>query len=83
MAVTTGEAICCPSLPQNSLLPSATAVASSEWPQASWKITPPKPDSMATGITPAGQSGACSMVSAVRAAERAAASGSTSVSNIS
>ena len=82
-AVTMGLAICWPSLPQNSELPSATCVASSEWPQASWKITPPKPLSMMTGITPAGHSSALSMVTAQRAASRAVASGSTYFSNSS
>ena len=57
-AVTMGEAMRWPSLPANSELPKATAWASREWPQASWKITPPKPPSITTGITPAGQGSA-------------------------
>ena len=64
MAVTHLLATCCPSLPQNSLRPKATLVASRLWPHASWKITPPKPLSMTTGITPAGHTGAWSMVTA-------------------
>ena len=46
----------------NTEFPFATAVASNEWPQASWKITPPNPLSIATGIFPAGQVFACSIV---------------------
>ena len=76
-----GEAICCPSLPANSELPKATAVASSECPQASWKMTPPKPLSMTAHITPAGQGSACSMVTACFAARRPTSSGSTRLSN--
>ena len=53
MAVTQGAAIVSPSLPANSLMPGCTLVASSEWPQASWKMTPPKPPAMTTGISPA------------------------------
>ena len=77
MAVTTGEAMAWPSLPQNSLLPRATAVASREWPQASWKMTPPNPPAITTGISPAGHWPAFSMVRAVSAAARPAAAGST------
>ena len=77
MAVTLSEAIFWPSFPQNSELPNATAVASSEWPQASWKITPPKPLPMTTGMRPAGQKSAWSFTTAACAALRASASTST------
>ena len=82
-AVTMGEAMRWPSLPANSELPKATAAASSEWPQASWKITPPKPPSITTGITPAGQGSACSMVTACWAALRACSATSTRPENSS
>ena len=52
----------------------ATAVASSPCPQASWKMTPPKPLSMTTGIFPAGQGFAPSMVMAILAASLAVSS---------
>ena len=74
MAVTKGDAICCPSFPANTEAFLATAVASSPCPQASWKITPPKPLSMTTGIFPAGQGFAPSMVMAIRAASLAVSS---------
>ena len=64
MAVTQGAAICCPSLPAKTDVPGATLVASSAWPQASWKMTPPKPPAMTTGISPAAQYGAVSIVAA-------------------
>ena len=76
MAVTQGAAICWPSLPQNSLMLLATAVASRLWPQASWKITPPKPLPMTTGITPEGQKGAWSIFTAVLPARRPIRAGS-------
>ena len=83
MAVTMGEAIRWPSFPANSELPNATAWASRECPQASWKITPPKPPSITTGITPAGHGSACSMVTARLAAIRACSATSTRPSNSS
>ena len=75
MAVTQSAATFWPNFPQNSLLPTATEVASREWPQASWKITPPKPLSITTGMVPAGHTGAWSMVRACCAASLAMASG--------
>ena len=82
-AVTQGEAICSPSFPQNTLVPKATLVASSPWPHASWKMTPPNPLPMAAGITPDGHTGACSISIAVRAASRPTRAGSTRLSNSS
>ena len=63
-----GEAIRWPSFPANSEAPKASAWASRLCPQASWKITPPKPPSITTGITPAGQGSAWSIVTACSAA---------------
>ena len=55
MAVTLEPATCWPILPHIWLMPMPTQAASREWPQASWKITPPKPEAMATVILPLGQ----------------------------
>ena len=69
-AFTQSAAIFWPSLPQTTELSRPTLVASRECPQASWKMTPPKPFSMTTGMAPAGQGRAWSMVRADFAALR-------------
>ena len=68
IAVTLSDAIFSPILSVNTDAFFAIAAASRPWPQASWKITPPKPLSIITGILPLGQSFALSIVTAERAA---------------
>ena len=64
MAVTIGFATCSPSLLAKTDSPFATELASKPCPQASWKITPPNPLSITTGIFPLGQGPAFNMVTA-------------------
>ena len=68
-AFTIGEAICVPSFSEKTESFLETDVASSECPQASWKITPPFPGPITTVIFPLGQSAAFSIVSADFAAD--------------
>ncbi|MNT89033.1 hypothetical protein D3C72_2296910 [compost metagenome] len=63
-ALTAGFAMSWPILSWNTEAFLATDVVSSRWPQASWKITPPKPLSMMTGKVPLGQGAAPSFTSA-------------------
>jgi len=52
--VTYGEAIGSPSSSLSTEARRATEIASTRWPSASWKTTPPQPLPRTTGIVPAG-----------------------------